>query len=86
MIGMPNIGCMNLNPNTIIDALGGTNIVARLCNVKPPSVSEWRKSAIPEDKLIILGFRIEQTGIATRQELRPSDWQDIWPELTNKAA
>lgn len=25
-------------------------------------------------------------GQVTRQELRPNDWQDIWPELTEKAA
>jgi hypothetical protein len=31
----------------IIDALGGTAEVARLCKVKPPSVSEWRWSGIP---------------------------------------
>jgi hypothetical protein len=31
----------------IIDALGGTAEVARICNVRPPSVSEWRKNGIP---------------------------------------
>lgn len=25
-------------------------------------------------------------GAVTRQDLRPSDWQDIWPELVEKAA
>lgn len=34
--------------NTIIDRLGGTSETARLCDVKPPSVSEWRKSGIPK--------------------------------------
>lgn len=27
--------------------MGGTAAVARLCNVKPPSVSEWRRAGIP---------------------------------------
>lgn len=31
----------------IIDALGGTAEVARLCNIKQPSVSEWRREGIP---------------------------------------
>jgi hypothetical protein len=31
----------------IIDKLGGTAEVARLCKVKPPSVSEWRTTGIP---------------------------------------
>jgi len=31
---------------------------------------------------------IEQAtnGAVTRQELRPDDWQDIWPELIDKEA
>lgn len=38
----------------IIDALGGTVEVARLCRVKPPSVSDWRKHGIPEARLMFL--------------------------------
>lgn len=36
-----------MNDSEIIDAFGGTAEVARLCEVKPPSVSEWRKNGIP---------------------------------------
>lgn len=31
----------------IIDRLGGTTEVARICQIKPPSVSEWRVTGIP---------------------------------------
>lgn len=31
----------------IIDRLGGTTEVARICHIKPPSVSEWRSTGIP---------------------------------------
>lgn len=31
-----------------IDALGGTAEVSRICAVKPPSVSEWRRNGIPQ--------------------------------------
>lgn len=31
----------------IIDALGGTTVVAKLCCVRAPSVSDWRKHGIP---------------------------------------
>lgn len=35
--------------NAIIDALGGTTAVASLCDIKSPSVSEWRrKNEIPK--------------------------------------
>lgn len=33
--------------SNIIDRLGGTTEVARLCQIKPPSVSEWRTTGIP---------------------------------------
>lgn len=32
----------------VIDRLGGTAVVARLCKVKSPSVSEWRRTGIPD--------------------------------------
>jgi DNA-binding transcriptional regulator YdaS (Cro superfamily) len=35
----------------LIDLLGGTNAVARLCEVQPPSVSEWRYTGIPRARL-----------------------------------
>ncbi|AZY48835.1 Cro/CI family transcriptional regulator [Bordetella avium] len=38
----------------IIDALGGTAAVARLCGVKQPSVSDWRKDGIPRARRMFL--------------------------------
>lgn len=43
-----------MDPNLIIDALGGTSEVAKICGVKPPSVSEWRDSGIPRARLMYL--------------------------------
>ncbi|OGB23321.1 MAG: hypothetical protein A3I66_01260 [Burkholderiales bacterium RIFCSPLOWO2_02_FULL_57_36] len=40
--------------NTIIDRLGGTSETARICEVKPPSVSEWRTAGIPKAQLKFL--------------------------------
>jgi hypothetical protein len=37
-----------MDDSQIIDKLGGTSKVARLCNVKPPSVSDWRIYGIPD--------------------------------------
>lgn len=55
ILGMPKMGNMNTpDPNTIIDRLGGTSETARLCEVKPPSVSEWRKTGIPKAQLKFL--------------------------------
>lgn len=42
------------NATLIIDRLGGTSETARLCDIKPPSVSEWRKNGIPKAQLKFL--------------------------------
>jgi DNA-binding transcriptional regulator YdaS (Cro superfamily) len=67
----------------LIDALGGTAAVARLVNVRPPSVHEWRSRGIPGDKIMLLGADIERVthGEVRRWDLRPLDWHRIWPEL-----
>ena len=38
----------------IIDRIGGTAAVAELCEVKSPSVSEWRHKGIPKARLQFL--------------------------------
>lgn len=43
-----------MTPSEIIDALGGTFRVAEICEVKPPSVSDWRKNGIPRARLMFL--------------------------------
>lgn len=40
-----------MDASKIIDKLGGTAAVARLCKVKQPSVSEWRRYGIPRARL-----------------------------------
>lgn len=40
--------------NTVIDRLGGTTAVAKLCECKPPSVHEWRMNGIPKYRLQFL--------------------------------
>lgn len=45
---------MNDNACKIIDALGGTFAVAKLCQIKPPSVSEWRRQGIPKAREMFL--------------------------------
>lgn len=65
----------------LIDKLGGPAAVARILRIKPPSVVAWRGGAIPDDKLIRLAPVCEKRGVATRKQLRPDDWHEIWPEL-----
>lgn len=45
---------MNKSDSEIIDALGGTSVVAALCEVRDPSVSEWRVKGIPRARRMYL--------------------------------
>lgn len=54
LLGAPKIRRMDTYANAIIDAIGGTAEVARICEIKPPSVSEWRSSGIPRARLMFL--------------------------------
>ena len=70
-----------MNHSELIDRLGGTASVARILGIKSPSVTAWRIGGIPDDKLIRLARIAEQSGIATRKQLLPNVWQQIWPDL-----
>ena len=67
----------------IIDSLGGTTKVAKLCGVTLPAVSQWKLNGIPQDKLIFLAASLEKAtnGEMSRKKLFPNTWQDIWTEL-----
>ena len=43
-----------MNATVIIEALGGTFRVAELCEVRPPSVSDWKKHGIPRARMMFL--------------------------------
>lgn len=57
----------------IVDELGGTVAVARLCEISPASVSEWRQKGIPRARLMFLRLA------------RPDVFERL-PELADKDA
>lgn len=63
----------------LIKALGGVAAVARSLGISSPSVSGWKK--IPTDRKIRLAVIAEDSGIATRKEIFPDNYGDIWIEL-----
>ena len=74
---------LKLTDSAIIDLLGGTAKVARMCKIDNAAVSNWRVRGIPADKYMFLGARIEKesNGLVTRQDLFPTNFWLIWPEL-----
>lgn len=43
--------------NHVIDALGGTKAVSVICQVRQPSVSEWRVNGLPKAREQYLRLR-----------------------------
>jgi len=79
---------LKLTDTAIIDLLGGTAKVARMCKVDSAAVSNWKVRGIPADKYMFLGARIEEAshGLVTRQDLFPKNYFLIWPELLKNNA
>lgn len=78
---------VKLTENAMLDLLGGTAKVAKLCNVDNATVSTWRKRGIPHGHLLFLAARIEKEShsLVTRQDLFPKNWYLVWPELLPKS-
>ena len=62
-----------MDPNKIIDALGGSAATARLFGIRQPSVSDWRHKGIPRARL--------QTLALLRPDLVPLEAGKFRPEL-----
>lgn len=66
-------------------AVGNPATLGRLIGVKPQTVNDWLHGGkpVPVKRCVL----IEQVtnGAVTRKDLRPTDWQDNWPELATQA-
>lgn len=63
-----------------IAVAGSQTALADALGVTQQTVSNWLKGGVirPEHCSAIERFT---AGAVTRRDLRPDDWQDIWPEL-----
>jgi DNA-binding transcriptional regulator YdaS (Cro superfamily) len=77
---------LKLTEHALLQLLGGTAKVAKMCEVEPAAVSQWKKNGIPREQLLFLAARIEKEshGLVTRQDLFPNNWYLVWPELLPK--
>ena len=77
---------LKLTEHALLQLLGGTVKVAKICEVEPAAVSQWKKNGIPREQLLFLAARIEKEshGLVTRQDLFPNNWYLVWPELLPK--
>lgn len=63
---------------------GRAAALAKALGTHAPNVTDWAKGDRPVP--IKYGAQIEQltSGLVTRQELFPDEWERIWPELVPK--
>ena len=78
---------MKLSEYLQMNGHGAISKLALQIGAHHPDVSKWgsRLRPIPIHRCISIERATD--GAVTRQDLRPDDWMDIWPELvTEKAA
>ncbi|HCP78966.1 MAG: hypothetical protein CML16_03145 [Pusillimonas sp.] len=66
---------------TAITKLGSASALARAIGVTPQAVCFWRDGLrkIPAEQCTAIERATD--GAVTRRDLRPDDWQEIWPEI-----
>lgn len=62
-------------------ALGSQAELARQLGVTPPMIQQWRSGTRPVPAQYCPAIERKTGGVVTRIDLRPDDWQKIWPEL-----
>ncbi len=58
--------------------------LAREINVSEVQISLWSNGRRPVPEGRCVAIERATGGAVTRKDLRPNDWQDIWPELVDK--
>lgn len=79
---------MAMTDAEIIELLGGVTAVARMLDIKPPSVHAWLHEGIPEGRLRDLAGQVEilSGGRFTRRGRWPDKYAFYWPELAQAPA
>lgn len=71
---------------TVVDFVGSQAALARALKVSAPTVNQWIKGQRPVPKALSPKIEALSGGAVSRRDLRPNDWQDIWPELAQPPA
>lgn len=62
-------------------AVGGREAFATALGVTVAALGNWKARGVPVQRCVAIE-RLA-AGTVTRRDLRPGDWQDIWPELAD---
>ncbi len=76
----------NINPIfRACELVGGQANMARLLKVTSPTVNQWVSGDRPIPIERCTAIEQATSGAVTRKDLRPDDWESIWPELAHKS-
>lgn len=71
----------------VVDAakhVGSVSALASSLGVQPPTVHQWCNGSRPVPIEKCVAIEKATSGAVTRKDLRPDDWQSIWPELASR--
>lgn len=77
---MANNAAMKLN-EWLKQERGRQAELARHLGIKPPQVADWISQDKPVPVVHMAAIEAYTEGAVTRRDMRPDDWQRIWPEL-----
>ncbi|MFY2845622.1 transcriptional regulator [Achromobacter ruhlandii] len=77
---------MDLNSYLNRDDASSAAALARHVGVSPALVYQWRTGRRPVPVEHCAAIEQVTGGDVSRRDLRPDDWQRIWPELATPAA
>ena len=69
-----------------LSAHGQQTDLARAIGAQPQLVWQWAKAVRPVPIERCVPIERATNGQVTRQDLRPDDWHEIWPELAQASA
>ena len=86
---------MNIEPPPLVErenpldlaarVVGGRIALAGVLNVTQAAVGNWKlRGSVPIEHCAAI--ERATAGAVTRQDLRPNDWESIWPELAHPGA
>lgn len=68
------------------DIIGSQTALAAVLGVSKGAVSQWKDEDRRVPAAHCVAIERETKGAVTRRDLRPDDWQSIWPELDKPTA
>ena len=72
--------------NTYLNSVESAASLSRKLGISPVLISQWKNGTRPVPIERCPDIERATEGAVSRRDLRPDDWERIWPELAKAAA